>query len=188
MGGFDFEWKGKYYNILTEGGCPFFESDEELNAFEEWRVTPEGIRLFGPVPKDWSEEHYLDDRYPWDPERECRVDVEDLGKGKSSSRNNIDGSDSEDDYYDEPNIEWYLYEKCRYNCYRHFYMTNKTHECANCSVLSCKECAKGSFKKCSGEGGDCGETLCDVCDYCEYCEQQKKESKRGKGKKKSSSH
>ena len=182
MGGFDFEWKGKTYDILTEGGCPFFETDEEEQAFEEWRKTPACIQLFGPVPKDWSEEHYLDDRYPWDADRECRVDVEELGKEKKK-RNNISSDSDDDDSYDEADIDWYLYEKCRFNCYRHFYLTDDTHECAKCGVFSCKQCAKGAFKKCSGEG--CNEWVCGCdCEYCEYCEEQKKSKKKSKKKKK----
>ena len=192
MGGFDFEWKGKIYTIPTEGGYPFFETDEEETAFEQWRVTPAGIQLFGPVPKDWSEEHYLDDRYPWDSERGCRVDVEDVGKEKKNIRSSSSGCDSEEDedsYYDEPNIDWCSYEKCRFNCYRHFYVTRNTYECAMCGVMSCKECARGSFKKCSGDGCNLWVCGCD-CDCCDYCEEQKKEKKKNskRGKKKKTSH
>jgi len=189
MGGFSFEWKGKEYNILTEGGYPFFETDEEETAFNEWRVTREGIQLFGPVPKDWSDEHYLDDRYPWDPERDCRVNVEDVGKKKKKNSSGGGGdSEEDDDYYDEPYIDWCSYEKCRFNCYRHFYITSNTHECAKCGVMSCKECAKGSFRKCSGHDCDAWVCGCD-CDCCDYCEEQKKEMKKSKrGKKKTSSH
>lgn len=183
MGGFDFEWKGKLYVINTEGGCPFFETDEEEKAFEEWRVTKEGIQLFGPVPTDWSKEHYLDDRYPWDPNRDCRVDVENIGKER---RGDCDSDD--DSYYDEADIDWCDYEKCRFNCYRHFLVTNKAHECAKCGVMSCKECARGCFKKCSGEG--CNEQVCGCdCEYCDSCEEEvKQQSKRDKKKKKKSSH
>ena len=37
MGGFDFEWKGKTYTVITEGGYPFPASDEvaELEALEQ---------------------------------------------------------------------------------------------------------------------------------------------------------
>mmetsp|Transcript_14833 Transcript_14833/g.32217 ORF Transcript_14833/g.32217 Transcript_14833/m.32217 type:complete len:151 (-) Transcript_14833:173-625(-) len=144
MGSFDFEWKGKTYDILTEGGYPFFDSDEERDAFDEWRVTKEGISLFGPVPTDWSKEHYLDDRYPWDAEKECRVDAE-------------DGN------YEEAYIDWCDYEKCRYGCYRHFFLTSDAHVCGKCGVHSCKECAKGSFKKCS----DKDEWVCGDHEKCE---------------------
>ena len=54
MGGFDFDWNGKTYDIICEGGVPCFSSEEEMEAFEQWRVTPQGIQLFGPVPTDWS--------------------------------------------------------------------------------------------------------------------------------------
>ena len=183
MGGFDFEWKGKLYIINTEGGYPFFETDEEEAAFNEWRPSPEGIQLFGPVPKDWeSTEHYLEDRYPWDSERDCRVDVEDVGKDKKNKSSNSGGGDmydsDDEDYYNEPNIDWASYDKCRFNCYRHFYIASDTHECALCGVISCKECAKGSFKKCSGK--DCSAWVCGCdCVCCDYCEQLKEVEEEG---------
>ena len=34
---------------------------------------------------DLSVEHYLDDRYPFDAERGCRVDVEDQGRGNGTT-------------------------------------------------------------------------------------------------------
>ena len=134
------------------------------------------FQLFGPVPTDWSKEHYLDDRYPWDPNRDCRVDVD-----------NIDcDPDDEDSYYDEADIDWASYDKCRFNCYRHFLITNKAHECAKCGVMSCKECARGCFKKCSVEY--CNEQVCGCdCEYCDCCEEEmKNQSKRDKKKKKNS--
>ena len=53
----------------------------------------------------------LDDRYPWDADRECRVDVEELGKEKKK-RSDISSDSDDDDSYDEADIDWYLYEKC----------------------------------------------------------------------------
>ena len=42
MGGLSFDWKGKEYNIMMEGGCCLFDNDEEEKAFMQWRVTDEG--------------------------------------------------------------------------------------------------------------------------------------------------
>ena len=42
MGGLSFDWKGKEYNIMMEGGCCIFDNDEEEKAFMQWRVTDEG--------------------------------------------------------------------------------------------------------------------------------------------------
>ena len=125
-------------------------------------MPAEGIKFFGPVPTDWSKEHYLDDRYPWDPERECRVDAENQG----------DGGGDDDDDYEEPYIDWCDYEKCRYGCYRHFYLTSDAHVCGYCGVHSCKECAKGSFKKCSSK--QCDEWVCGKHKKCEGCGKSKK--------------
>ena len=58
MGGFDFEWKGKTYEVDTEGGYPCPDSDEVAEALEQWRKSPEGIKFFGPLPTDWSKEHW----------------------------------------------------------------------------------------------------------------------------------
>lgn len=75
-------------------------------------------------------------------ERDCRVDVEDVGKEKKKNSSSSGGGgedmyDSDDeDYYNEPNIDWASYDKCRFNCYRHFYITSDTHECAMCGVMS----------------------------------------------------
>jgi len=129
MGGFDFEWKGKVYDIPTNGGVPFPSSDEAAQALEEWRESPQGIRVFGPLPMDWSKEHYLDDR--------------------------IHDSEYESD------DEYEYYEKCRYGCYRKFYVTSKTHACSHCYVVSCQKCAQGSFAKCITEG--CSGWICSNC-------------------------
>jgi hypothetical protein len=55
-------------------------------------------------------------------------------------------------------------------------------------VMSCKECARGCFKDCSGE--DCNEKVCGCdCEYCDCCEEEmKNQSKRDKKKKKKNSH
>ena len=92
----------------------------------------------------------LDDRYPFDPDSGCRVDAE-----------NPD---------EEPDIDWCCYEKCRYGCYRHYYLTGDAHECSLCGVFSCKGCAAGSFRACASE--DCGAWICGdhketKCDGCE---------------------
>ena len=134
MGGFDFEWNGKVYDICTEGGVPFFSSDEEREAFEQWRVTEEGINFFGPVPTDWSKEHYLDDRYPWNREKGRRIDVDD--------------PDAEEDPY----INWYDYVECEFGCKKHFYITKDIHVCSYCNGPACKKCAEKKFLKCSSDG------------------------------------
>ena len=164
MGSIEFDWKGKTYCILYEGGVPFPANDEEENACEEFRKSNEGIAFFGPIPTDWSVEHYLDDRYPFDAERGCRVDVEDQGRGNKSKVYDED-DDDEDGYDDEPYIDWCSYEKCRYGCYRHFYLTGEEHVCSQCGVYSCKECAEGTFKKCADK--DCDEEVCGNHKYCE---------------------
>lgn len=134
MGGFDFDWNGKTYDIICEGGVPCFSSEEEMEAFEQWRVTPQGIQLFGPVPTDWSKEHYLDDRYPWKGEKSHRIDVDDP------------------DADDEPDINWYDYVECEYGCKKHFYITKHINTCSYCNGPSCMKCAKKKFRKCSTEG------------------------------------
>lgn len=151
MGGFDFEWNGKTYIINCEGSVPIFENDEEARAFEQWRKTPQAIELFGGGGNehDWSHEHYLDDRYPYDPERECRVDTDYDGYGE-------DGEEGDEDEggYMEADIDWFEYEKCR-RCYRQFYVTADSNRCIVCDALSCKQCAVG-FKRCEE---------CNAC-YC----------------------
>ena len=173
MGGFDFEWKGKTYDILTEGGCPFFETDEEEQAFEEWRKTPAGIQLFGPVPKDWSEEHYLDDRYPWDADRECRVDVEEIGKEKKH-RNNISSDSDDDDSYDEADIDWFSTKSVDLIA-----TATSTSQMRRMNVQNVVCFLASSVPRVHSEWV-CG---CD-CEYCEYCEEQKKKKKKSKGGKK----
>ena len=84
----------------------------------------------------YNEEHYLDDRYPYDPDKDCRVDV-------------YDGEDA------TGFIDFYHYEKCRYGCYRRFYNTFDSHQCSICYVLSCNSCAVG-FKKCK----ECKAWIC----------------------------
>jgi len=42
MGGLSFDWKGKEYNIMMEGGSCIFDNDVEEKAFMQWRVTDEG--------------------------------------------------------------------------------------------------------------------------------------------------
>eukprot|EP00979_Chaetoceros_neogracilis_P007559 scaffold1598_cov259-Chaetoceros_neogracile.AAC.9 len=165
MAGFDFVLTGTSYDIMCVGSEPTFENDEDKEAFEQWRKLVqqmsmcdmddeevEQLRIFDecrvdandeedddPYTSDWSKEHYLDDRYPWDSDKECRVDAD----------------DEEDD---DPFIDWYLYDKCRYSCYRHFYVTSGLHECSLCDVSSCEECAEGSFKKCLTK--DCDNWIC----------------------------
>ena len=140
MGGISFDWKGKSYDIICEGGCPFFETDEEYEAFEEWRASDEGIRCFGPIPPDWSKEHYLDDRYPWDNSKQHRVDVDDP------------------DADDAPDINWFDYVECEYGCKKHFYVTKDIHTCSYCNGPSCKQCAATKLTKCSTDG--CNEWNC----------------------------
>lgn len=85
----------------------------------------------------------LDDRYPFDPDSGCRIDAE-----------NPD---------EEP------YEKCRYGCYKHYYVTSDAHECSLCGVFSCKGCAAGSFKACTSE--DCKAWICGNCNHeAEMCD------------------
>jgi len=151
MGGLEFEYEGKTYNMIGEGGCLFFDNDDEEEAFEKWRETPQGIQLYGPVPIDWSREHCIDDRYPWNDEKGCRVDVE-----------------NPDD--DDPYIDWCFYEKCRYGCYRHFYVTSDSRNCSACDVFACKQCAEGSFRKTSNDGGEWW-----ICADCHKAETAKKE-------------
>lgn len=134
MGGFDFEWNGKVYDVVTEGGYPFFDNDEEREAFEQWRQTPQGIQVFGPVPTDWSKEHYLDDRYPWNTKKLQRIDIDDP------------------DAKDVPYVNWPDYVECEYGCKKHFYITKSIHVCSYCNGPSCKKCAKRSFLNCSEEG------------------------------------
>mmetsp|Transcript_31507 Transcript_31507/g.46351 ORF Transcript_31507/g.46351 Transcript_31507/m.46351 type:complete len:241 (-) Transcript_31507:57-779(-) len=136
MGGFDFEWKGKIYSITTEGGHPCPTDEEEARALAEWRLSEEGIEWFGPVPTDWSKEHYLDDRYPWHLSRLHRIDVDDPDADK------------------EPYINWFDYVECEYGCGKHFYITRGTHTCSYCNGPCCKECAKVKLTKCSTEGCD----------------------------------
>ena len=162
MGGFDFEWEGKTYSAMTEGGYPFFDDEETKEAFDKWRKTPEGIDFFGPAPTDWSKEHYLDDRYPFDHERGCRVNAAELGK---------EGVEFDEDMTSirTPRSRTLIgvnirKVQVRYGCYQHFYLTGKAHVCSKCGVHSCKECARGSFKKCSSKG--CDEMVCGKHSTC----------------------
>lgn len=68
-----------------------------------------------------------------------------------------------------------------YGCYRHFYVAADSLHCSNCGVASCKECARGSFKKCSGR--DCDAWVCGDCSACEDCVEEMKEKKRAAAKK-----
>ena len=128
MGGFDFEWNGKSYEIIAEGGVPDFKSDEEEKAVEEWRKTEQGIMVFGPVGRDWSKEHYLDDRYPFNEDTGERYDIEDQDES--------------------PYIDYCDYEKCRYGCYRLFLPGKDYNYCSVCEVVSCSQCASGGFRTC----------------------------------------
>ena len=165
MGGWEFDYEGRTYYVPTEGGVPIFLDDEVEEAFEKWRESPEGIEVFGPVPTDWSKEHYLDDRYPWDRERECRIDPEEDDYGGSGGYTESDDEDCCGG--GEADIDWSSYEKCRYGCYRQFYITSEAHICSNCGVYSCKSCA-ASFKKCAGSC--CEEKVCGQHKYCSYCQ------------------
>jgi len=156
MGVFDFKYEGKTYSISIEEDCPILQNDEEMEVFEKWRKTPKGIGVFDPIPYDWSQEHCLDDRYPWDNDKERRVDIEDPEN-------------------EEPYIDWCYYDKCRYGCYRQFYLTNDAHNCNVCGVFSCKGCAEGSFRKLSMTDDDEW-----VCGKCYVVKSNKSGKQRGK--------
>ena len=97
MGGLSFTIDGKDHDIYMKRGYPVFEDDEEEEAFKKWRKTNDGIACCGPVPQDWSEEHYLNDQYPFDEEElERHIDIED-----------------EDECDEKPYIDWCSYDKSR---------------------------------------------------------------------------
>ena len=133
MGGIEFEDEnGKVRSVCLEGGVIPFGDDSDVEAFERWKKTEEGREYFGLSSEDDDSEHYLSDKYPFDPETGMRGD--------------------EDDY-----IDYIDYEKCRAGCYRQFLYSGK-HDCCICGVISCKQCARESGMNCVGDG--CSAWIC----------------------------
>lgn len=154
MSGIEFQDEdGMIRSICLEAGCIPFGDDSDVEAFLRWTKTDEGRKYFGYDSE--GEEHFLSDKYPFNPETGERGD--------------------EDDY-----IDWGYYEKCRHGCYRQFWYSGK-HDCCYCNVISCSPCARQQGSTCIGDECDawiCGRHKSKFCPDCKHDVKKEAETNR----------